>query len=144
MFDNCWTQNNFLTAMFSGVWKPNLDNDSKYFIDRDGEHFGHILNYLRDHNYAFVIKSLDIKILKLLFVEAEFYRIVELSDILKKSLYVGRDRINKKIKVFWEKDQKWYEGIIKKYTEYDDKYYIKYDDGDEKYCDLKSRKWEFI
>ena len=37
-----------LSAMFSGRYNLEQDLQGKYFIDRDGTHFGHILNYLRD------------------------------------------------------------------------------------------------
>lgn len=37
-----------LAAMFSGRYKLEVDTEGRYFIDRDGTYFGHILNYLRD------------------------------------------------------------------------------------------------
>ena len=43
IFDNCWLSHNFLTAMFTGVWKRNKDDNDNYFIDRDGLYFNHIL-----------------------------------------------------------------------------------------------------
>jgi len=39
-----------LAAMFSGRHNVSKDEDGRYFIDRDGTHFRHILNYLRDGN----------------------------------------------------------------------------------------------
>jgi hypothetical protein len=36
-----------LAAMFSGRHALTPDEDGSYFIDRDGKHFGHILNFLR-------------------------------------------------------------------------------------------------
>ncbi|KAL4220573.1 hypothetical protein ACF0H5_020971 [Mactra antiquata] len=38
---------NMLSAMFSGKYSVIKDKDGRYFIDADGEHFIHILNYLR-------------------------------------------------------------------------------------------------
>ena len=38
----------YLSAMFSGRFALAPDADSSYFIDRDGKHFGHVLNFLRD------------------------------------------------------------------------------------------------
>jgi uracil-DNA glycosylase len=37
-----------LAAMFSGRHLNSQDEDGRYFIDRDGTHFRHILNFLRD------------------------------------------------------------------------------------------------
>ena len=37
-----------LAAMFSGRHSTAIDEDGRYFIDRDGTHFRHILNFLRD------------------------------------------------------------------------------------------------
>ena len=37
-----------LAAMFSGRFPPVMDPFDCFFIDRDGTHFRHILNYLRD------------------------------------------------------------------------------------------------
>lgn len=37
-----------LEAMFSGRSPTRRDAEGRFFIDRDGRHFGHILNYLRD------------------------------------------------------------------------------------------------
>ena len=37
-----------LAAMFSGRHLTAIDEDGRYFIDRDGTHFRHILNFLRD------------------------------------------------------------------------------------------------
>lgn len=40
-------QNNMLAAMFSGNYSVMRDNNGRFFIDADGDHFAHILNYLR-------------------------------------------------------------------------------------------------
>lgn len=39
---------NMLSAMFSGKYAVVKDKDGRYFIDADGAHFIHILNYLRN------------------------------------------------------------------------------------------------
>jgi hypothetical protein len=38
----------FFDAYFSGRYAQDVCNDGSIFIDRDGEHFGHILEYMRD------------------------------------------------------------------------------------------------
>jgi hypothetical protein len=38
----------FFDAYFSGWYAHDVCNDGSIFVDRDGEHFGHILEYMRD------------------------------------------------------------------------------------------------
>ena len=38
----------FLEVMFNGTWRLELDDKGYHFIDRDGTHFRHILNFLRE------------------------------------------------------------------------------------------------
>jgi hypothetical protein len=38
----------FFDAYFSGRYAPDVCNDGSIFVDRDGEHFGHVLEYMRD------------------------------------------------------------------------------------------------
>merc|ERR1711941_232834 len=38
----------FLSSMFSGRFALEKDDNGCYFVDRDGEHFRCVLNYLRD------------------------------------------------------------------------------------------------
>lgn len=40
--------------MFSGRFELQPDENGRYFIDRDGTHFRHILNFLRNHKYKYV------------------------------------------------------------------------------------------
>eukprot|EP01126_Amoeba_proteus_P045911 TRINITY_DN5167_c0_g1_i3.p1 TRINITY_DN5167_c0_g1~~TRINITY_DN5167_c0_g1_i3.p1 ORF type:complete len:204 (-),score=40.16 TRINITY_DN5167_c0_g1_i3:554-1165(-) len=42
------SQDNMLSAMFSGRHKLSTDSEGRYFIDRDPTYFSYILNYLRD------------------------------------------------------------------------------------------------
>lgn len=53
--DSCGGQDrvsgSMLGAMFSGRIPPRKDSEGRYFIDRDGRHFHHILNYLRDGTF---------------------------------------------------------------------------------------------
>jgi hypothetical protein len=38
----------FFDAYFSGRYAQDVCDDSSIFVDRDGEHFGHVLQYMRD------------------------------------------------------------------------------------------------
>ena len=61
-----------LHAMFSGRFDTKPSEDGSYFIDRDGIHFRHILNYLRSRQLTVP----DDKILRReLLAEAEFYQV---------------------------------------------------------------------
>jgi hypothetical protein len=59
--------------MFSGSIPTRKDERGRYFIDRDGTHFRHILNYLRDGSFAFPPSVRDE-----LLQEARFYQLEEL------------------------------------------------------------------
>ncbi|XP_022784312.1 BTB/POZ domain-containing protein KCTD21-like, partial [Stylophora pistillata] len=69
-----------LAAMFSGKFEVKPSEDGAFFIDRDGEHFRFILNYLRDGE---LIIPEDAKFLKELEAEAKFYQIQGLLEELK-------------------------------------------------------------
>jgi hypothetical protein len=38
----------FFDAYFSGRYAQDVCDDGSIFVDRDGEHFGHVLEYMRD------------------------------------------------------------------------------------------------
>jgi hypothetical protein len=38
----------FFDAYFSGRYAQDVCTDGSIFVDRDGEHFGHVLEYMRD------------------------------------------------------------------------------------------------
>jgi hypothetical protein len=40
--------NTFFDAYFSGRYAQDVCDDESIFVDRDGEHFGHVLEYMRD------------------------------------------------------------------------------------------------
>ena len=69
-----------LHAMFSGRFDTKPGEDGSYFIDRDGTHFRHILNYLRTGKLVLP----DDKVVRMkLLNEAEFYQIDGILDELK-------------------------------------------------------------
>lgn len=61
-----------LAAMFGGRYKPVLDEDGHYFIDRDGTNFRYILNFLRDGT---VVLPTDLKKRKEILKEAIYYQV---------------------------------------------------------------------
>ena len=61
-----------LHAMFSGRFDTKPSEDGSYFIDRDGTHFRHILNYLRTGQLIVPEEKI---FRKELLAEAEFYQI---------------------------------------------------------------------
>ena len=69
-----------LHAMFSGRFDTKPGEDGSYFIDRDGTHFRHILNYLRTGK---LVLPDDKVVRKELLSEAEFYQIDGILDELK-------------------------------------------------------------
>ncbi|KAL3941268.1 MAG: hypothetical protein SGARI_000663 [Bacillariaceae sp.] len=67
----------YFAAMFSGRHTAQKMPDGSFFIDRDGRHFHHILNYLRCHG-AVVTLPTDALSKEELVVEADFYGIQDL------------------------------------------------------------------
>ena len=65
-----------LSLMFSGRFPLLTQADGSHFIDRDGTHFRHILNYLRD-GARFVVPT-DLQACRELLREVEYYQIVPL------------------------------------------------------------------
>ncbi|KAL0710226.1 hypothetical protein Bca4012_017204 [Brassica carinata] len=71
-----------LAAMFSGRHAMSHDSNSGYvFIDRDGKHFRHILNWLRDG----IPPTLSDPDCSQLLGEADYYQLLGLKEILKAS-----------------------------------------------------------
>ncbi|KAL2646702.1 hypothetical protein AAZV13_05G072300 [Glycine max] len=67
-----------LAAMFSGRHTLCQDPDKGYvFVDRDGKHFRHILNWLRDG----VVPTLEESQYSELLREAEYYQLLDLSYV---------------------------------------------------------------
>ena len=75
-----WQDHSMLEAMFSGRHALEQDEDGSFFIDRDGTHFWHILNYLRS---GAVQVELDSTTARELALEAEFYGLADLAATLR-------------------------------------------------------------
>jgi len=73
-------RNSFFGGMFSGYISLKPTKDGSFFIDRDGTHFHHILNFLRTGEL--VLPNNKPHLVKLLLMEAEFYQIEGLADLL--------------------------------------------------------------
>eukprot|EP00050_Salpingoeca_kvevrii_P012030 m.19956 g.19956 ORF g.19956 m.19956 type:complete len:273 (+) comp3790_c0_seq1:39-857(+) len=77
--------NNMLASMFSGRMEVTYDPDGWVIIDRDGRHFGRILNFLRDGSVAL---PQDDEELESLLAEARYY----LLDGLVQAITQTRDQ----------------------------------------------------
>ena len=77
-----------LAAMFSGRHALKTESDGSYFIDRDGTHFRHVLNYLRDGCIKEGTLPGNETVLRELLTEAEYFQLSGLSDILSTMLLI--------------------------------------------------------
>ncbi|KAL0480371.1 BTB/POZ domain-containing protein [Acrasis kona] len=59
------------------------DNNGKIFIDRDGEYFKYILNYLRDGVYA-ILPEAGTELHSRLIIECKYYNLTDLSTFMGK------------------------------------------------------------
>ncbi|KAJ0690897.1 putative chromatin remodeling & transcription regulator BTB-POZ family [Helianthus annuus] len=79
-----------LAAMFSGRHTVCTESEKGYvFIDRDGKHFRHILNWLRD-GVAPIPNLSDLERVELL-REAEYYQLLGLVDMINEFLNKKKD-----------------------------------------------------
>ncbi|XP_029201354.1 LOW QUALITY PROTEIN: FH protein interacting protein FIP2-like [Acropora millepora] len=67
-------QESMLATMFSGRHKLLKEPDGCYFVDRDGTHFRHILNYLRDGFHAEMFPQDELS-LRQIINEAQYYQL---------------------------------------------------------------------
>ena len=72
-----------LAQMFKGQNTPDKDKDGNYFIDRNGKHFDHILDFLRDDNYHSP-KHVILEVLE----EAKYFNLSHYVEKLKQSLSI--------------------------------------------------------
>jgi hypothetical protein len=78
---------NFPNSYLADLFKSNIQQDQnvkQFFIDRDGDLFKYILAYLRDKD-GWLCPN-DIKIQSLLFREAEFFRLPDLTDLIHRNM----------------------------------------------------------
>ena len=80
-----------LAVMFSGRHKLVQDEDGAYFVDRDGTHFRHVLNFLRDGDSSTLPDDQDA--LKELMKEAEFYQIGALTKAIGEVLSPSKPKL---------------------------------------------------
>ena len=79
-----------LSAMFSGRFDVRTDANGAVFIDRDGTHFRHILNYLRG---AGLYLGKDLKLHLALLEEADFYQVEGLQELLRAEVSRLEDKV---------------------------------------------------
>jgi hypothetical protein len=70
----------FFDAYFSGRYAQNVCNDGSIFVDRDGQHFGHVLEYMRDGVVSVAEPGVHLSISLLRSLKREFgFYCIELS-----------------------------------------------------------------
>ncbi|CAF3707380.1 unnamed protein product [Rotaria socialis] len=107
----------FFTALFSKQWQLERDPDDKsIFIDRDGKLFYYILVYLRTNAVPINVMK-DETLLTSLMIEAEYFRLKNLLDILMDTLFPNETLLKfehkKKLNDFYGKTNQQWELIYK-------------------------------
>jgi hypothetical protein len=62
----------FFDAYFSGRYAQDVCNDGSIFVDRDGEHFGHVLEYMRDGHVSVAEADMHPSVSLLCILKREF------------------------------------------------------------------------
>jgi hypothetical protein len=83
-----------LALIISGNFPTSRDNQNRIFIDRDGDLFGHVLNFLRTNK---LLVDLGLTELSSLRVEADFYRIEMMVHDLDELITRERERCDKRV-----------------------------------------------
>lgn len=73
----------FKFLYLSGRHELKTEGDGSYFIDRDGTHFRHVLNYLRDGCVKEGTLPQSETMWRELLTEAEFFQLAGLADYLR-------------------------------------------------------------
>lgn len=76
-------ERSLFASMFSGQYEMKRDSDGSYFLDRDGTHFRHILNYLRDDALDYSTLPTEPKALRELLREAKYYQLGDMAAELE-------------------------------------------------------------
>lgn len=79
----CKDQTSMFAVMFSGRHLLTQNRDGSYFIDRDGSHFHHILNYLRGSVSSPADLPENQLVLNALRREADYFQLRGLSEIIE-------------------------------------------------------------
>ena len=82
-------RDSMLGAMFDGAFELPTDCNGHYFIDRDGETFRYVLNFLRTHK---ICVPDDYKNLELLEAEADYYQIEPLLEIVRDMISKNKNK----------------------------------------------------
>jgi hypothetical protein len=83
----------YFASLFSGRFELTLDDDSSYFIDRDGTHFKHILNCLRDPGSFKLNAEVTEGQRDDLEVEAKFYGLLDRVMPYREQELIGRSLV---------------------------------------------------
>jgi len=87
-------QGTFFTSLFSAQWELERDHNGQIFIDRDGDLFGYILNYLRSGEFLLP----DERARQQFILEAQFFGLRELLGILSVE-HFNKQQLEDSIKV---------------------------------------------
>jgi hypothetical protein len=81
----------FFDAYFSGRYAQDVCDDGSIFVDRDGEHFGHVLEYMRDGCVSVAAPGVrpSVSLLRALKREFGFYCIELVSEQLEVAYVMG-------------------------------------------------------
>ncbi|CAG8765492.1 10232_t:CDS:1, partial [Racocetra persica] len=97
--DTLLKHKSFFSGLFSNNFSISLDSNGNSFIDRNGELFKYVLEFLR--NNALPKRTISNKaLLEELLQEAEFYCIEDLIAEIKKSILNSDEQGDKKIRIY--------------------------------------------
>lgn len=80
----------YLSSMFSGRFELTPDDDNAYFIDRDGRHFHHVINFLREPFSFKLSKDMTETQKEELKIELKFYGLLDCMMPYHAQEHIGR------------------------------------------------------